>query len=73
MIAIVSLNLGFLGVPDGKEPTCSAGDLGLIPALGRPLEKGMVTPSVFLPREFYGQRSLVGYSPWGCIESDMTE
>ena len=21
----------------------------------------------------YGQRSLVGYSPWGCIELDMTE
>ena len=21
---------------------------------------------VFLPGEFHGQRSLVGYSPWGC-------
>ena len=21
---------------------------------------------VFLPRESHGQRSLVGYSPWGC-------
>ena len=28
---------------------------------------------VFLPGEFLGQRSLVGYSPWGCKESDMTE
>ena len=27
---------------------------------------------VFLPREFHGQRSLVGYSPWGHKESDMT-
>jgi len=26
-----------------------------------------------LPGEFHGQRSLVGYSPWGCKESDMTE
>jgi len=26
-----------------------------------------------LPEEFYGQRSLVGYSPWGHKESDMTE
>ena len=25
---------------------------------------------VFLPGESYGQRSLVGYSPWGHIESD---
>ena len=28
---------------------------------------------VFLPGEFHGQRSLVGYSPWGCRESNMTE
>ena len=28
---------------------------------------------VFLPEEFYGQRSLVGYSPWGHKESDVTE
>ena len=23
--------------------------------------------------ESHGQRSLVGYNPWGCKESDMTE
>ena len=28
---------------------------------------------VFLPGESQGQRSLVGYCPWGCTESDMTE
>ena len=28
---------------------------------------------VFLPGESHGQRSLVGYSPWGCKVSDMTE
>ena len=28
---------------------------------------------VFLPGKFHGQRSLEGYSPWGCKESDMTE
>ena len=28
---------------------------------------------VVLPRKFHGQRSLVGYSPQGCKESDMTE
>ena len=28
---------------------------------------------VFLPREFHGQRSLAGYSPWGHKESDTTE
>ena len=28
---------------------------------------------VFSPGEFHGQRSLVGYSPWGHKESDTTE
>ena len=28
---------------------------------------------VFLPGESHGQRSLAGYSPWGCKELDMTE
>ena len=28
---------------------------------------------VFLPREFHGQRSLAGYSPWGHKELDATE
>ena len=28
---------------------------------------------VFLPGKSQGQRSLVGYSPWGPEESDMTE
>ena len=32
----------------------------------------LLTP-VFLPRESHGQRSLVGYSPWGHKESDMTK
>ena len=33
----------------------------------------MATTPVFLPRESYGQRSLVGGRLWGCTESDMTE
>ena len=46
----------------------NARDSGLIP--GR--RKWQPTPK-FLPGESHGQRSLVGYSPWGCRESDMTE
>ena len=34
--------------------------------------EGLPTP-VVLPGEFHGQRSLAGYSPRGCKESDMTE
>ena len=33
----------------------------------------MATHSVFLPGESHGQRSLVGYSPWGCKELDPAE
>ena len=28
---------------------------------------------VFLPGKSHGKRSLTGYSPWGCKESDMTK
>ena len=38
-----------------------------------PLEEGRQPTPVFLPRESHGQRSLVGYSPWGRKELDMTE
>ena len=38
-----------------------------------PLEKGTLPTPVFLLAEFHGQRSLVGYSPWGNKESDTTE
>ena len=36
------------------------------------LEKRMAIYPVFMPGKFHGQRSLVGYSPWGCKELDMT-
>ena len=37
-----------------------------------PLEReGQPTP-VLLPGEFHGQRSLVGYSPWGHKKLDTT-
>ena len=38
-----------------------------------PLEKISLPSPVFLPGEFHGQRSFVGYSPWGHKESDTTE
>ena len=63
------LHLLMPGGSDGKESACSVRDLGSIPGLGRAWQP---TP-VFLPGEPHGQRSLVGYSPWGCKESDTTE
>ena len=39
----------------------------------KPRRREWLPTPVFLPRKFHGQRSLVGYSPWGPKESDMTE
>ena len=38
-----------------------------------PLEKEWQPTPVFLSGKSHGQRSLVGYSPWGLKESDTTE
>ena len=46
-----------------------------IPSLGGKIlwsRKWQPAP-VFLPGKSHGQRSLVGYSPWGQRESDMIE
>ena len=38
-----------------------------------PLEKEMAIHSSILAGESHGQRSLVGYNPWGHKELDMTK
>ena len=38
-----------------------------------PLEKEWQPTPVFLPRKLHGQRSLMGYSPWGHKMSEMAE
>ena len=59
----------FLGDSDSKESVFNVGDPGSIPAS----EKGMATHSSILAGKCHGQRSLAGYSPWGCKQLDMTE
>ena len=54
----------------GKESACNAGDTGSLPRLG--WSPWQPTP-VFFPGESHGQRSLAGYCPWSCKESDTTE
>ena len=67
------LREGFLGGSDVKNPpamqeTCF--DLWVGKISWR--REWLPTP-VFWSGEFHGQRSLAGYSPWGCKELDMTE
>ena len=57
---------------DSKEPACDAGVLGSTPGSGRSPGGGPDNPPVVLPRESHGKRSLVGCSPWGHKELDMT-
>ena len=38
-----------------------------------PWKRAWQSIPVFLPEESHGQRSLVGYHPWGHKELDMTE
>ena len=61
----------FSGGLEGKVSACNVGNLGLIPGSGRSPGEGNGNP--LLPGKPHGQRSLVGYSPWGCKELDMTE
>ena len=66
--------MGFAHDSDGKESACNAGDLGLIPGLGRSSGGGHDNPHQYSCLEIpHGQRSLAGYSPWGRKELDITE
>ena len=66
--------MGFPGGTDGKESACNVRDLGSIPGLERSPGEGNGNPLQYSCRENpHGQRSLMGYSPWGQKESDMTE
>ena len=56
-----------------KRLPCNVVDLGSIPGLGRYPGEGWQPTPVLLPEKSHGQRSLVGYTPWGRKESDTTE
>ena len=64
----------FHGGSGGKETACNAGDPRFNPWVRKmPWRREWLPTAVFLPKEFHGQRNLVGYSLWGCKESDMTD
>ena len=69
------------GFPVGsvvKNMPTNAGDerdMGSIPEWGRFPGEGNGSSIQYscLGNQSHGQRSLAGYTPWGCKESDMTE
>ena len=58
---------GLPGGTSGKEPACQCQRHGFYPWV-RMLPWRRQPTLVFLPGEFHGQRTLEGYSPWGCKE-----
>ena len=68
---------GFPGGSEVKNPPPNAGharDTGSVPGSGRfPWRRTWQPTAVFLPGEFHGQRSLLGYSPYSRTELDTTE
>ena len=68
--------LVFLSGVRDKEPTCQCRRCkrrGFDPWVGKmPWRRRWQPTPVFSSGESHGQRSLVGYSPWGLQESDMT-
>ena len=59
------------GASDSKDSVWNAGYLGSIPGLGRSPGGGHGNPLQYSCLEnLHGQRSLVGYSPWGHKESE---
>ena len=66
--------MGFPGGSDSKVSACNAGDPGSIPESGRSPGEGNGNPLQYSCLEnSMDWRTLVGYSPWGCKELDMTE
>ena len=66
--------LGYIFGPDSKESTYQCKRLGFDPWVRKTSWRREWKPTlVFLPGESHGWRSLEGYSPWDCKESDMTE
>ena len=67
---IFSASAQGMGFPSGsvvKNLPINAGDVGLIPGSGRPLEKEMATHSNSPAwKKSQGRRSLAIYSPWSC-------
>ena len=66
--------MGFPGRSDGKVSTCSVGDPGSVPELGRSPGEGNGYPLQGSCLEnSNGQRSLADYSQWTHKELAMTE
>ena len=76
-LVVVCELLGFPGGAIGKEPACHCRRCRRCrfdPWIWKiPWRRAWQPAPVFLPGASHGQRSLVGYSPYGCKGLDTTE
>ena len=74
IIILIVEKMGFPGGSDGKESASSCRRPRFDPWIRKiPWRREWLPTPVFLPEEFHGQKSLTGYSPWGCKESGTIE
>ena len=76
-LTVTHVYTDFPGGASGKEPVCQSRRykrFRLSPWVGKiPWRRAWQPTPAFLSGESHGQRSLVGYSPWCCKESNTTE
>jgi len=71
--AILLTRLGLPRWLSGKESTCQCRRCRLHPWVRKiPWRRKWQPTAVFLPGKSHGQRSLVGYSPWGPKEPEAS-
>ena len=77
LLVNLSFTKGFPGGASGKELACQCRRCnrhGLDPWVGKIPQRRKRQPTpVLLPGKSHGQRSSVGYSPWGPKESETTQ
>ena len=77
ILSYLDLSSSFPDGASGKEPSyhCRRCKRHVFDPWVRkiPWKRAWQPTPVFFPGESHGQRSLTGYNPWGCKESDRTE
>ena len=68
-LTTLDMSLGFWDISVVKNQPGDTGNEGSIPGPEDPWRRAWQPTPVLLPGESHGQRSLVGYSPWGPKES----
>ena len=70
-VRIIHISRQSGSVQSGKESACQCKRHGFDPWVRKISWRRNWQPTPVLPRKWHGQRSLVGYCPWGLKELNM--